>query len=226
MSLITFRPLGDNWPGEPTPASRRRSHYVFQARWPTIIGDLSDELAAIRARNATIRLRLSERDIRKDGWPRVDAVPAGPAVQLDFDKPGTGPLSFACDTYDHWQANVRAISLTLAALRGIDRWGAVRPDQQYTGFKALPKPDNGAGMTAEQAARLILDAGRVTFPESDASPLVTLILTDPAARARYLRLARRTTHPDNRATGNADLFARLAQAATVLDTQQTVAGQP
>jgi hypothetical protein len=37
-----------------------------------------------------------------------------------------------------WQHNVRAIALTLEALRAVDRYGATETGQQYTGFKALP----------------------------------------------------------------------------------------
>ena len=51
-------------------------------------------------------------------------------------------MCFACDRYTSPEANMRAIELTIAALRGITRWGASDMlERAFTGFTALP----GAG---------------------------------------------------------------------------------
>lgn len=43
---------------------------------------------------------------------------------------------YATDEYDGWKSNVRAIALTLEALRSCDRWGATQ-GRQHSGFEQL-----------------------------------------------------------------------------------------
>lgn len=47
---------------------------------------------------------------------------------------------FACDRWKSVQENIRAISLTIGALRGIERWGSSEMlNRVFTGFAALPE---------------------------------------------------------------------------------------
>lgn len=46
-------------------------------------------------------------------------------------------FQFAVDKFPSWQDNLRAIALGLEALRKVERYGFVKDDEQYTGFKAL-----------------------------------------------------------------------------------------
>lgn len=47
---------------------------------------------------------------------------------------------FACDRWDRLQDNIQAIRLTIAALRGIERWGSSEMlNRIFTGFAALPE---------------------------------------------------------------------------------------
>lgn len=51
----------------------------------------------------------------------------------------------ACDRYTLREANVRAIGLTIEAMRGIERWGTGEIlAQAMQGFDALPPPSGGA----------------------------------------------------------------------------------
>lgn len=45
-------------------------------------------------------------------------------------------IVLATDAYDAWQHNVRAIAMTLKALRDMERWGATQ-GKQYAGFRQL-----------------------------------------------------------------------------------------
>jgi hypothetical protein len=49
-----------------------------------------------------------------------------------------GSLSYPCDKFSHWQDNLRAIALSMEALRKVDRYGVTRGGEQYRGFAALP----------------------------------------------------------------------------------------
>jgi hypothetical protein len=62
-----------------------------------------------------------------------------PGVALYFTRKGK-PVCLACDSYDAVWKNVRALQLTLEAMRGIERWGSTQLlDRAFTGFAALPE---------------------------------------------------------------------------------------
>jgi hypothetical protein len=126
-------------------------------------------------------------------------------VSFDSDY---GPLRYATDAYERdwghgmpsWQANLRAIALTLEALRAIDRWGVSKRGEQYTGWKALP-----AG-------------GEVTFPSADAAlrwmrEMAGESVSLRSARLVYRDLAKRM-HPD--AGGDTLDWERLSAARLLL----------
>jgi len=75
--------------------------------------------------------------IRRDGWIRANAAPLSPAIVLSFES-DYGPLSYPCDTFTDWRANVRAVALAPEALRKVNRYGVGRSGEQYKGWKALP----------------------------------------------------------------------------------------
>jgi hypothetical protein len=55
------------------------------------------------------------------------------------------PYVLACDRWDHVADNLRAIALTLEAMRGMDRWGVSEMlERVFQGFTALPAPEDEA----------------------------------------------------------------------------------
>jgi hypothetical protein len=81
----------------------------------------------------------SDMPLRNDGMPRSDrGEPADPGIAVYFKFYGRD-LSFACDSYLTTRDNIRALALTIKALRGIQRWGASDlMDRAFRGFAALP----------------------------------------------------------------------------------------
>jgi hypothetical protein len=129
---FAFRPI-TAWPREET---AKRQATPFAASWDRTITDLQRELDHIEAESPVVfQVDVHEADIRLDGIPRSAARWYSPRVILSFDSSLVGSLSYPCDTYNHWQANVRAISLTLTALRSIERYGAAGLHEQYTGWR-------------------------------------------------------------------------------------------
>lgn len=78
--------------------------------------------------------------LRLDGLPYADMRnPTDPGVAVYFTYKKK-PMCFACDQYHHVQENLRAIALTIEALRGIERWGASdMMERAFRGFTALPE---------------------------------------------------------------------------------------
>ncbi len=84
----------------------------------------------------------SNLELRRDGLPyankRVLSDP-GVAVYFTYKK---RPMCFACDRWLAVEENMWAISKTIDALRGIERWGSGdMVEQAFTGFMALPSPE-------------------------------------------------------------------------------------
>jgi hypothetical protein len=82
----------------------------------------------------------SDIPLRADGLPRADrGEPSDPGIAVYFKLDGRD-LSFACDSYEATRDNLRALALTIEALRGIQRWGASDlMDRAFRGFAALPE---------------------------------------------------------------------------------------
>lgn len=198
------------WPGEQT---RSRKHDRFGARgrgvnWSATTDLLARELRHLGARSVVLQMAVTDAEVRNDGWIRANATPAHPGVILTFES-RHGPLSYPCDTFRDWQANVRAIALALEALRTVDRYGVTRRGEQYTGWKQLP-PGGGSTptMTVEVAAEVLaFEAGHDEAGE---------LLRDPELARWCFREAAKGTHPDVEG-GSVEAFQRVHAAKQVLD---------
>ena len=184
---LTFRPI-DQWLGETTKARR---YSQFSASYGQTLDLLGRELSFLKATNVVIQLALKESDIRLDGLPRAQARPSHPGVILAFDSVH-GPLKYATDTFHEWQGNLRAIALSLEALRKVDRYGVSKRGEQYTGWRALSAGE-GAPMTREVAERFLKEHGG------------------------SFREAVKRLHPD--AGGNEEDFKRLQEAERILEDE-------
>lgn len=213
MSLYTVKALDDLTIFTTT----QRKSSPFSATWSTTEEQLERELRHLRAHDAVLEIAgISPRDVRKDGTLRVDARPAHPGVRLSFQTRDHGEMSFTCDTYavfvDAWKDNVRAIVLTLEALRAVERYGATQ-GQQYAGFAALP-PGAGAtamgGMTRDQALEVLGKHGTSLDPIP-----AEYVNTAPDSLRSMWRRARKYTHPD-RNGGDHTAWDQVEQAARVL----------
>lgn len=190
----------ETWPGEKRRPSLRRNS-PFRGSWQNTLVTLDRELEHLGARNVVVQAYLSADDIRLDGWPRAGVSPREPGVIVSFETKG-GAFSFPCDTYIHYQDNLRAIALALAALRAVERYGVTRHSEQYKGWAKLPAAP--AKMTIEDAIVFIgLHCNGVPV--------------HPQTLMKAYRAAASRLHPDNPDTGNEHLFRLLGDAKETLE---------
>lgn len=80
--------------------------------------------------------------LRNDGLPRSNqSAPTDPGVAVYWGK-GNKARCIAVDRYDRVADNLGAIAATLEAMRAIERHGgAAILDRAFTGFTALPAPE-------------------------------------------------------------------------------------
>lgn len=177
------------------PAQQPRTRFPEQGRFEVgnekIIDDLREEIRLLGGSSVVIS---SNARTKSNGEPY-----ARPGVITDFGvaiyfRRNGSDVCFACDRYSKIYHNIRAIGLTIAALRGIERWGGKQlVDKAFTGFTALPDP-----MEVPRAWWEILGV------RSDAT-------TDDIRRAR-MALARKF-HPNNGSTPDEKKMSLINGAA-------------
>lgn len=168
------------WTDAGTPAETRRGSAAFRQAgrrrgsgtqdasfWGSTLELLDFETRQLGLDSlVVIEAGFADWDLRQDrSGPLARAWASHPGVVVSFGSGLYGPMRYATDAYDSkysgdppgWQANVRAVGLTLEALRGLDRWGVARRGQQYTGWKALPAAGEDAFGSADAALRWMRD---------------------------------------------------------------------
>lgn len=148
MKVANFqcRPI-DQWPGEFT---KVRKDARFKQNYGATLDLLHHELDMIKAQGVVLLMALYEDQIRLDGRPRGDCKPAHPGIILCCTTK-FGPLRMPCDRYKNWQDNLRAIALSLEALRTVDRHGCTKRGEQYRGWTSIAAGDERDFPTAEDA---------------------------------------------------------------------------
>lgn len=127
------------WPSHtPRVPMYKRERSRFDAQ-PAIARDV---LLAEANRMGSHVVISSNQELRKDGLPYASRrEPEDTGVAVYFLRKGE-EVCIACDKYRHVWENMRAISKTIEAMRGIERWGSSELlDQAFKGFTALPSPD-------------------------------------------------------------------------------------
>lgn len=136
----------DGWPR--TPASER-ARPKFSTGLAYARDSLLLEIRRLHGDNPVI---TSDLPVRLDGLPYADGRGRGgdPAVAVYWLQAVKGRFIervMACDRWDSHGGNMRAIALSIEALRGLDRWGGSDiVERAFQSFAALPPA--AAGMEA------------------------------------------------------------------------------
>jgi hypothetical protein len=182
---VELRDLGVRFvaPDGPMPTPQNRWP-LFRASWTATVRLLAAELRHLDAQGIAVELDMDERMFRLDGLPRSDARARSDGVRLSFTSKW-GPLRYETAEFTGrwgeagWQQNVRAIALSMEALRAVDRYGVSKRGEQYRGWRALPMGTDPADAiaTPEQARALLAQWGgdlraavKATHPDAGGDP--------------------------------------------------------
>src|SRR5580658_2458580 len=123
-------------PGKPRTSNPQRSR--FDVAFATARDELMREIQLL---GGSLPVLSSNIPLKRDGLPyagQKEPDDRGVAVYFTLKKQ---QMCFCCDRWDKVGDNIQAIRHTIAALRGIERWGTGDMVQQaFTGFIALPAP--------------------------------------------------------------------------------------
>lgn len=171
--MTTAYPL--QWPTN-WPRTKSRSRALFKTTWGSSVMQLMDELRRMEATHVVLSTNLS---LRRDGLPYANGPqPEDVGAAVYFMLNGQQQC-IPCDRWDRVEHNIRAIGLTVAALRGLDRWGAKETvNAAFRGFAALPHMPSSESFETKQKVQHFADC-----------------VDKDMARGRYLRLVKEL-HPD------------------------------
>jgi len=123
-------------PGKP------RTAYPVRSRFDTIFARARDQvLHEIKLLGGSSPIISTNIPLRKDGVPYATyREPRDQGVAAYFTLKRR-QMCFARDRWETISENMQAVSKTIEALRGIERWGSgSMVEQAFTGFVALPAP--------------------------------------------------------------------------------------
>jgi hypothetical protein len=133
---VTRQPFPLQWPaGWKRTPFRDREVSRFVTGMQRNLKGLYAELARLGAANVVI---TSDLPTRSNGQPYGQAADSGIAVWFVL---GGMERVIACDRWDLPAENIRAITLTIESVRGMERWGATDVTRAFAGFTALPAGD-------------------------------------------------------------------------------------
>jgi len=163
----TWRPL-PAWPYPPAP----KSSVTFRADWNQTMHNLEQEIERIKGRDVLIGVVADDSQFMFDGTIKVGFKVKHPGAEVSFDVPGQGRLAFHTDAFNSLQANLRAISNGLEALRAIDRYGITTGTEQYAGFQQLSPggPDIERGRLLVEKHGSVAEALKRTHPDQGGDP--------------------------------------------------------
>lgn len=196
-----FVPI-DTWPGSKTENWKRKAS-LFKAAYSKTLDLLEGELKKIAAKDILIQTWMQREQIRNDGWPKSNAAkPKEPGVILTFVRAGK-TVSMPCDKYRDWEDNLRAIALSLQALRAVDRYGVTQSGEQYRGWESLPPPSSPNN----------IDAAEEIISRWSSVPK-EWIRKDPVQAATAINEALKRTHPDK--GGRTKDFLAVQRASKIM----------
>lgn len=173
-SLASIQAYPLSWPiGWARSRSQRTAPYKLPL--DRALQELTTELRMFKAKEFVVSSNVQP---RLAGLPRGEAAPRDPGVAVYWEDPQGRPRVMACDAWNTVRGNVRAIAITINALRQIERSGATQLlERAFTGFAALP-------------AHASNSSWRQVFEWPEAEPVSVQTVT-----TRYRELAR-VRHPD------------------------------
>jgi DnaJ domain len=124
------------------PSGKPRTAYPERSRFDVSFARARDQvLREIKLLGGSSPILSTNIPLRRDGLPYATfKEPRDQGVAVYFTHNGR-QMCFACDRWETIRENMQAVSKTIEALRGIERWGSgSMVEQAFTGFVALPAP--------------------------------------------------------------------------------------
>jgi len=127
------------WPvGRGRTALSRRKKARFEVPFGIAVDHLLEEIRRMGSVTAVISTNVRGYEQRGVWRPySLKSEPDDTGVACYFGVEDD-PICLSCDRWLRVVDNIRAVGLTIAAMRSLERWGAAERRQAFQGFRALP----------------------------------------------------------------------------------------
>ncbi len=126
-----------HWPaGHPRTADDKRRQAAFKTKFGAAVASLLREVKLLEGQTLVISSNVK---VKNDGMPyATEPNPRDPGVAIYFRLSGK-PIALACDKWKYVEDNIRALALSIKAMRATERYGVSSMlDRVFQGFVALP----------------------------------------------------------------------------------------
>ena len=180
---------------------------------PQFVGQFSRDrdsvIRQLKKRGASRVVITSDLPTRNDGLPYANATCSDPGIAVWWVERGKEQV-MACDRWQKVAQNMRAIDMSLTAMRGLERWGSSQMvERAFAGFAALP-PGQHERVTLDWRKVLGFQPG--TF-KNVRGPAVTAEINQ-----RY-RDRMRDAHPDHGGSDETAAELNIALAAATAEIE-------
>lgn len=181
--------------------------------------ELVIELNRIKAKNVIISTNIP---VRNDGTPFSDRKPVGGdcgvAVYWSIVTKRNGrtqmdPHSIQCDSWRTVADNIHAITLSLEAMRGVERWGAIKMTVAMAGLRLLAAGDAEVSAVTRRHWREVLE---VPFDGWTLEAPLEAVLA--FAKAQYKKVTARFHHDTD---ASEDAKERMVEANQAMENAET-----
>lgn len=156
------------------PRTKRPKRARFQTKSISRAGDmLADELRKMGGKDCIISTNLQT---KLSGGFYANQKVEDVGVVIYFKLKGSDK-AMACDRWDKAEHNLWALYLSISAIRGLERWGGSEfLDGLFTGFKALPSPEDvtiptiryfGDGISLEEGRAIFKNMAMELHPDQN-----------------------------------------------------------
>lgn len=120
--------------------TRGSSGYLREKSMAEAVWALEYEISAKGFRGQDLVISTNV-ELRRDGLPYSGRrAPEDTGCGIYFELNGK-PIAMPCDKWDRVEDNVYAVAKHIEAMRGQHRWGVGNLERAFTGYLALPAPD-------------------------------------------------------------------------------------
>lgn len=144
----------------------------FKTTWASSLALLDLEIGRIDGSGVEIGVVAAPEQFSLAGQPKGNFKVLHPGVEVSFDVPKRGRLTFHTNVFPKIHDNVHAVARGLEALRLVERYGITTADEQYVGFQqlasgAIPNaPDPERGKRLAEAAGGLKAAIKAHHPDT------------------------------------------------------------
>ena len=217
MTVAKRKPFPLQWPEGWKRATTRygKGTGYNQAKFEAVFTrDRDSVIRQLKMRGSQVVI-TSDLPTRSDGLPYASSTCNDPGIAVYWVEKGRERV-IACDRWRKIDLNLRAIEMSIEAMRGLDRWGASEMvERAFAGFAALPAA-GGTSVESPEVAAVVIRSWQGVFEVQPLVDILSPVDLLAVVRARHRDMIKKH-HPD--LGGDAEIAIELNAALAAAEQE-------